>query len=81
MKDCFRIFFDIFGRDFSDTNPHAWERHSLVIVSIDTIKKTQRLEKMMTGPDWDLVVFDEAHHLSRKRYGREDSDCQRRPVR
>ncbi len=70
MKDCFRIFFDIFGRDFSDANPHAWERHSLVIVSIDTIKKPQRLEKMMTGPDWDLIVFDEAHHLSRKRYGK-----------
>ncbi len=70
MKDCFRIFFDIFGRDFSDTNPHVWERHSLVIVSIDTIKKPQRLEKMMKGPDWDLIVFDEAHHLSRKRYGK-----------
>ena len=69
MKDCFRIFFDIFGRDFSDANPHAWERHSLVIVSIDTLKKPQRLGKMLTGPDWDLVVFDEAHHLSRKRYG------------
>jgi superfamily II DNA or RNA helicase len=25
---------------------------------------------MMTGPDWDLIVFDEAHHLSRKRYGK-----------
>ncbi|RLB78481.1 MAG: helicase [Deltaproteobacteria bacterium] len=70
MKDCFRIFFDIFGRDFSGANPHAWERHSLVIVSIDTIKKPQRLEKMMTGPEWDLIVFDEAHHLSRKRYGK-----------
>jgi SNF2 family DNA or RNA helicase len=70
MKDCFRIFFDILGRDFSDANPHAWERHSLVIVSIDTIKKPQRLEKMMTGPDWDLIVFDEAHHLSRKSYGK-----------
>jgi SNF2 family DNA or RNA helicase len=70
MKDCFRIFFDIFGRDFSDANPYAWERHSLVIVSIDTIKKLKRLEKMMTGPDWDLIIFDEAHHLSRKRYGK-----------
>lgn len=69
MKDCFRIFFDIFGRDFSDSNPHAWERHNLVIVSIDMIKKPLRLEKMISGPDWDLIVFDEAHHLSRKRYG------------
>ena len=70
MKDCFRIFFDIFGRDFSDANPHAWERHNLVIVSIDMIKRPGRLEKMLTGPDWDLIVFDEAHHLSRKRYGK-----------
>ena len=70
MKDCFRIFFDIFGRDFSGANPHAWERHNLVIISIDTIKKPQRLEKLLPGPDWDMIVFDEAHHLSRKRYGK-----------
>jgi SNF2 family DNA or RNA helicase len=70
MKDCFRIFFDIFGRDFSDANPHAWERHNLVIVSIDMIKRPGRLEKMLNGPDWDLIIFDEAHHLSRKRYGK-----------
>ncbi len=70
LKDCFRVFFDVFGRDFSDANPHAWERHNLVVVSIDTIKKPQRIEKLMSGPDWDLIVFDEAHHLSRKRYGK-----------
>ncbi|MFQ5486488.1 MAG: DEAD/DEAH box helicase, partial [Desulfobacterales bacterium] len=70
LKDCFRIFFDVFGRDFSGAGSHAWERHNLVIVSIDTIKKPQRIEKLMSGPDWDLIVFDEAHHLSRKRYGK-----------
>ena len=70
MKDCIRIFFDVFGRDFSDANPHAWERYCLAITSIDTIKKPQRLEKIMAGPDWDLIIFDEAHHLSRKRYGK-----------
>ena len=32
MKDCFRIFFDIFGRDFSGANPHLWERHNSVII-------------------------------------------------
>jgi len=76
MKDCFRVFFDIMGRDFSDANPHAWERHSLVIVSIDTIKKPKRMEKIMAGPDWDLIVFDEAHHLSRKRYGKKIDSTQ-----
>ena len=47
MRDCFRIYFDILGRDFSDANPNVWERHSLAIVSIDTIKKPKRLEKML----------------------------------
>lgn len=70
MRDCFRIYFDIFGQDFTDANPHAWERHNLVIISIDTIKKIQRLEKMIAGPDWDLIVLDEAHHLTRRKYGK-----------
>jgi SNF2 family DNA or RNA helicase len=70
MRDCFRIYFDIFGQDFTDANPLAWERHNLAIISIDTIKKLQRLEKMIIGPDWDLIIFDEAHHLTRKKYGK-----------
>jgi len=70
MRDCFRIFFDILGQDFTDANPYAWERRNQVIVSIDTMKKRERLEKIMSRPDWDAIVFDEAHHLSRKRYGK-----------
>lgn len=70
LKDCFRLYFDIFGQDFTDTSSHAWEKHNLVIVSIDTIKKSSRLEKLMKGPEWDAIIFDEAHHLTRKRYGK-----------
>jgi SNF2 family DNA or RNA helicase len=69
LRDCFRMHFDIFGTDFTDANPYAWERHNHVIVSIDTIKKTQRLERLMKGPQWDIIVFDESHHLTRKKYG------------
>lgn len=70
LSDCFRMHFDIFGLDFTDSNPYAWERHNLVIVSIDTLKKPLRLEKLMKGPLWDIIIVDEAHHLSRKRYGK-----------
>lgn len=70
MKDCFRMYFDIFGQDFTDTSSHAWEKHHLVIISIDTIKKPARLEKLMRGPEWDIIIFDEAHHLSRRKYGK-----------
>src|SRR4030043_801222 len=69
MRDCFRMHFDIFGTDFTDSNPYAWERHTHVIVSIDTIKKPQRLERLMKGPQWDIIIFDESHHLTRKKYG------------
>ncbi|OHE56183.1 MAG: hypothetical protein A2Z47_14550 [Thermodesulfovibrio sp. RBG_19FT_COMBO_42_12] len=69
MRDCFRMHFDIFGTDFTDSNPYAWERHNHVIISIDTIKKPQRLERLMKGPQWDIIIFDESHHLTRKKYG------------
>jgi len=64
-----KIYFDILGQDFTDNSTDSWERHSRIIVSIDTIKKTNRLESVMAAPDWDIIVFDEAHHLSRKKYG------------
>ena len=28
------------------------------------------MERLLGGPRWDVIVFDEAHHLSRIRYGR-----------
>ncbi len=70
LRDCFRMYFDIFGMDFTDSSFHAWEKHHFAIVSIDTIKKPARLEKLMKGPEWDIIIFDEAHHLSRKKYGK-----------
>jgi superfamily II DNA or RNA helicase len=70
LKDCFRMYFDVFGQDFTDSSFHAWEKHHLVIVSIDTIKKPARIEKLMKGPEWDIIIFDEAHHLSRKKYSK-----------
>ena len=69
MRDCFRMFFDVFGKDFTASNPYAWEQHNLVIISIDTLKKEDRLSKLLTAPRWDCAVIDEAHHLTRRRYG------------
>jgi len=69
MRDCFRMFFDVFGKDFTDSTPYAWEQHNLVIASVDTLKREERLTKLLSAPRWDCIVIDEAHHLSRKRYG------------
>ncbi len=70
LLDCFRLRFEVFGLDFTDADPAAWEHHHWVIASIDTLKRRQRMERLLAGPRWDVVVFDEAHHLSRLRYGK-----------
>ena len=46
-----------------------WNKMSPVIASIDTIKIEKHLEEVVNGDDWDIIVFDEAHHLTRKDYG------------
>ncbi len=69
LRDCFRLHFEVFDLDFTDAHPAAWEHHHRVIISIDTLKRRQRMERLLAAPRWDLAVFDEAHHLSRLRYG------------
>lgn len=41
-----------------------------MIASIDAVKKTNRLERLLAGPKWDVVIFDEAHHLTRRNKGK-----------
>lgn len=69
LRDCFRLRFEIFGEDFVDRTAESWEHHHRVIISIDTLKRPQRMERLLAGPRWDLIVFDEAHHISRTRTG------------
>lgn len=70
LQDCFRLRFEILRIDFQDSGAMAWEHHHRVIASIDTLKQPARMERLLAGPKWDLIVFDEAHHLSRTRYGK-----------
>ena len=65
LAECFGLHFDILGIDFTDANPRVWETHPRVIASIDRLKQPRRKERLAQIGAWDLVVFDEAHHLSR----------------
>lgn len=40
-----------------------------LIASIDTLKRPNRIKRLLEAPRWDLVVFDEAHHLTAYRTG------------
>lgn len=69
LRDCFRLRFEVLGEDFTDRTAEAWEHHQRVIASIDTLKRPQRMERLLSAPRWDVIVFDEAHHVSRTKTG------------
>lgn len=75
LNEVFNLDFEIFGSegDVTDRRTNAFARHDRLIASIDTLKRPARIRRLKEAPSWDLVVFDEAHHLSAYRNGRKVS--------
>ncbi len=71
LNEVFNLNFEVFGRegDVSDRRTNAFARHNLLIASIDTLKRKTRVQKLLEAPRWDLVVFDEAQHLTAYKSG------------
>jgi len=69
--------FEIYGHDFEVNDPAHWKLHNRVIGSIDRFKAEQHLEKLSHAGKWDLVVFDEAHRLSRRQWGQKYDTSER----
>lgn len=63
--DAFRIF----GDQFSIEEAREWKMYDHVIASVDRLKDEKHLSILMQEGYWDLVIFDEAHRLSRRQYG------------
>ena len=77
-----RVRFEVYRRDVD--GPRAFQ-YPMVIASLDTIKldePTRHLKDkshrqiLLEAPDWDLVIFDEAHRLSAKDYGHKTEKTQ-----
>ena len=71
LNDIFNLDFEVFGSegDVTDRKSNAFAKHNRLIVSVDTLKRPARIKKLLAAPPWDLVIFDEAHHLSVYKYG------------
>ena len=71
LNEVFNLDFEVFGRegDVSDRRSNAFARHDRLIASIDTLKRSARVKRLLEAPPWDVVVFDEAHHLTAYRSG------------
>lgn len=71
LNEVFNLEFEVFGADgdITDRKTNAFAKHDLLIASIDTLKRPARIKRLLDAPRWDLVVFDEAHHLTAYRAG------------
>ena len=65
MQHKFNEDFRIYGLDFHINQPSHWVGHDKVIVSIDRAKTENHCPIFNESGSWDLVIFDEAHHLSK----------------
>lgn len=72
LNDVFHLDFEVFGSegDVSDRKSNAFAKHNRLIASVDTLKRKARVKRLLEAPRWDLVVFDEAHHLSAYKSGK-----------
>lgn len=72
LNEVFHLDFEVFGSegDVTDRKSNAFAKHDRLIASIDTLKRRARVRRLLDAPRWDLVVFDEAHHLTAHRTGR-----------
>jgi SNF2 family DNA or RNA helicase len=66
LNEVFNLDFEVFGSegDVTDRKSNTFAKHNRLIVSIDSLKRRVRVKRLLEAPPWDLVVFDEAHHLS-----------------
>lgn len=71
LNEVFNLNFEIFGSegDITDRKTNAFAKHDRLIASVDTLKRPARIKRLLDAPRWDLVVFDEAHHLTAYRSG------------
>jgi SNF2 family DNA or RNA helicase len=71
LNEVFKLDFEVFGSegDVTDRKSNAFAKHDRLIASIDTLKRPARVKRLLEAPKWDLVVFDEAHHLTAYRSG------------
>lgn len=78
LNDTFNLDFEVFGSegDVTDRKSNAFAKHNRMVASIDTLKRPSRVKKILEAPRWDLIVFDEAQHLTASQTGQKVTKTQ-----
>ncbi len=69
LKSKFQQHYLIYGHDVQVNNPNQWKLYDHVITSIDMAKRPERMAVFSQADNWDVVVFDEGHKLTRYETG------------
>lgn len=69
MRVKFGRAFEIYGRDFMPEYADEMRLRENVIISLDLGKRGEHLARLIEAGYWDVIVFDEAHRLSRSETG------------
>lgn len=71
LNDVFNLNFEVFGSegDITDRKTNAFAKHDRLIASIDTLKRPARINRLLDAPNWDLIIVDEAHHMTAQKTG------------
>jgi SNF2 family DNA or RNA helicase len=68
FQDKFQAMFEIFGRDFTAVNPRIWDLKAAAVASLDRLKRKEHKRTLLENRKWDLIIFDEAQHLSARQW-------------
>ena len=69
MRFKFSRLFQIYKRDFTPEYPDEIKLQDNVIISLDLAKKEAHLDLLLQAGEWDVIIFDEAHRLSKSESG------------
>jgi len=76
FQEKFQEMFEIFGRDFQAVNPRIWDLKATAIASLDRLKRKEHKRTLLENRKWDLIIFDEAQHLSARDYPKKTEKTQ-----
>jgi len=70
LSERFDEWFDILKTDVNITDSRRWDYNPRIIASIQTLRLPKHRDILLDSTQkWDLVIVDEAHHLTAKEYG------------
>lgn len=71
LNDVFHLDFSVFGKEDNGqpSKDNPFKTYDRLIGSIDTLKREKRVKMLLDSPMWDMIVFDEAHHLTARKNG------------